>query len=165
MRNVTGSDFYGYGPDGKFHSRHTGPPPNPTPLTDTLEGPEDYRLYRLCPCENCAGTGKVRELRPIGGDGNRGTDLVRCKVCRGEGKNLELVATCGTKEAVGTALVTLTEEGEFDECPFGLMHRPEGEKGRWLLKPWGPSARNISDAGRTLAKAPRPPRDSGKYSR
>ncbi len=127
-----------------------GPPvSDPTPLTDTMEGPEAYRLYRLCPCELCNGTGKIGEWIPA-------VRSSRCTKCRGEGKNLEIVATCGSKEAVGTALVTLTEEGEFDECPFGLMHRPEGEKGRWLLKPWLPSARNVSDAGRTLARSKNP---------
>ncbi len=111
-----------------------------------MEGPEDYRLYRLCPCGECNTTGRVLGM----------SVHKRCPSCRGEGRNLELVATCGTKEAVGVALVTLTEEGEFDECPFGLMHRPEGEKGRWLLKPWLPSARNVSDAGRTLARSKNP---------
>ncbi len=117
-----------------------------TPLTDTMEGPEQFRLYRLCPCGDCGGSGRFRNWADH-------AEKKRCPTCRGEGKNLELVATCGTKEAVGTALVTLTEEGEFDECPFGLMHRPQGEKGRWLLKPWLPSARNVSDAGRTLARS------------
>ncbi len=119
---------------------------DPTPPSVEMEGQEDYRLYSLCPCENCNGTGKVRaEGIAVG---------TRCKECRGEGRTLTLVATCGTKEAVGTALVTLALEGHWDgDCPFGLMHRPEGEKGRWLIKPWQASARNVSDAGRTLRSA------------
>ena len=130
-----------------------------------MEDPEAYRLYRLCPCGECNGTGKldrdeaaayadkvgkkfVRDLPPGG--------KLRCPACRGEGRTLELVATAGSKEAVGVALVTLALEDEWDECPFGLMHRPEGETGKWLIKPWGPSPRNVSDAGRTLQSARRP---------
>ena len=65
----------------------------------------------------------------------------------------ELVATAADPEAVGTALVTLGREGEWDECPVGLLDT-EGEVGqKWLVRPWGPSARNVSDAGRTLAKS------------
>ena len=104
-------------------------------------------------CENCGGTGKS-------GPGQHVNDewqpAPRCKECRGEGRKLSLVATCGTPEAVGVALVTLSEEGEWDgDCPLGLMYRPEGEKGRWIIKPWQASARNVTDAARTLAKAPR----------
>ncbi len=139
MRNVTDMER-----DAREYERQDS---ESTPLTDTMEGAEQYRLYRLCPCGECGGTGKQPTVQSA---------TERCKTCRGEGKNLELVATAGSKEAVGTALVTLTEEGEFDECPFGLMHRPEGEKGRWLLKPWLPSARNVSDAGRTLARSKNP---------
>ncbi len=118
------------------------PPSDPTPLTDTMEGPEDYRLYSLCPCEICRGTGKLPTVQSA---------TERCKACRGEGRTLTLVATCGSKEAVGTALVTLAAEGHWDgDCPFGLMHRTEGEKGRWILKPWQASARNVSDAGKLL---------------
>jgi hypothetical protein len=51
--------------------------------------------------------------------------------------------------------VTLAREGEWDECPFGLLDS-EGEKGRkWLVTPWLPSARNVRDAARTLAKSKR----------
>ncbi len=125
--------------------------PDPTLPDAEMEDPEAYRLYRLCPCAECGGTGKSDyDDLDIGVKTTR-----RCKECRGEGRKLDLVATCGTKEAVGVALVTLCEEGEFDECPFGLMHRPEGDTGKWLLRPWLPSARNVSDAGRTLAKARR----------
>ena len=133
-------------PDGSSAST------DPTPDSFEMEEDECYRLYRLCPCENCAGTGKVGGTVYVSG-GVSATKPARCKDCRGEGRTLDLVATATNTEAVGVALVTLASEGEWDECPFGLMHRPEGETGKWLLKPWGPSARNISDAGRTLAKA------------
>ncbi len=124
---------------------------DPTPADTQMEDPEAYRLYSLCPCEKCKGTGKT------GFVGFDGVKLSRCKECRGEGRTLTLVATCGSKEAVGTALVTLAAEGHWDgDCPFGLMHRPEGEKGRWILKPWQASARNVSDAGRTLARSKNP---------
>ena len=80
-------------------------------------------------------------------------DRHRCPDCRGEGRTLELVATCATAEAVGVALVTLGREGEWSECPVGVLDQ-EGEKGqKWIVTPWLPSARNVSDAGRTLAKA------------
>jgi hypothetical protein len=53
------------------------------------------------------------------------------------------------------AIVTLAREGEWDECPFGLLDS-EGEKGKkWLIRPWLPSARNVTDAARTLAKSKR----------
>lgn len=123
-----------------------------TPSATEMEDPEAYRLYSLCPCENCGGRGKLPSAEP----GNQNI-LARCKECRGEGRKLSLVATCGSKAAVGVALVTLSEEGEWDgDCPFGLMYRPEGEKGRWLIKPWQASARNVSDAGRTLARSKNP---------
>lgn len=123
--------------------------PESTPLPAEME--EQYRLYRLCPCGKCSGTGKTLEI-----EGDFVTAMTsktkRCGSCRGEGRTLELVATCGTKEAVGVALVTLTEEGEWDECPFGLMHRPAGQTGRWLLKPWPASPRNVTDAARLMQK-------------
>ncbi len=115
--------------------------PYSNPLDDGMEDPERYRIYRLCTCWVCNGTGKTEG---------------RCKSCRGEGKSLDLVATCTDPASVGVALVTLATEGEFDECPIGLMDRPEGQSGKWLIKPWGPSARNVSDAGRTLRSARTP---------
>ncbi len=117
---------------------------DPTPIAPEIQDPEAYRLYRLCECGDCKGTGKELDAE---------AKVRRCASCRGEGRTLDLVATCGTPEAVGVALVTLTAEGEWDECPFGLMRRPEGETGKWLLRPWTPSARNVSDAARTLAKS------------
>lgn len=113
-----------------------------------IQDPEQYRLYRLCPCGTCAGTGKRTSSLAL-----PKSTTVRCPDCRGEGKSLDLVATCGTPEAVGVALVTLGLEGEWDECPIGIMHRPEGQTGKWLVRPWLPSARNVSDAGRTLARS------------
>jgi cytochrome c553 len=102
----------------------------------------------------------------------------------------DLVATVSSPEAVGVALVTLAREGEFEECPLGLLDRmPEckacegsgkdqaardledrtgyegacvtchgsGVKptGTWLISPWLPSARNVTEAARTLAKSKR----------
>ena len=108
--------------------------------------PERYALYRLCECAGCEGTGK-EPLAPVG------DDRTRCADCRGEGRTRDLIATCATPEAIGVALVTLGREGEWEGCPLGLLDT-EGEKGeRWLIRPWLPSARNISDAGRTLRQA------------
>jgi len=56
------------------------------------------------------------------------------------------------------ALVTLGREGEWTDadgtpCPLGLLDT-EGEKGKkWLVLPWRPSPRNVSDAGRVLGSA------------
>lgn len=114
-------------------------------VTDDGEG--RYRLYRLCECTACGGTGK--ETGPIVREGTR-----RCGACRGEGRTRELVASATDPQAVGVALVTLALEGEWDDgCPFGLLDS-EGETGKkWLISPWRPSARNVSDAARTLRNA------------
>lgn len=134
-----------------------------------------YCLYRLCVCDECNGTGgewagdwtKDNPLRKVG----------RCPECRGEGRQLQEVATCATEAAVGLTLVTNAREGMWEECPAGLLDRmpdcPTCERsgrddeghacpackgtgikptGDWLLLPWLPSARNISDAGRQLSK-------------
>ncbi len=101
---------------------------------------------RLCPCENCGGRGYhgVKGKLP---------PPERCKECRGEGRTLEEVTTCPDEASVGLALVTLAREGEWDECPFGLIDS-EGEVGlKWLVRPWLPSPRNVSDAGRVLQSA------------
>lgn len=119
-------------------------------VTDDGEGREErFRLYRLCECTTCDGTGKADyDDLQIGVMTTR-----RCQDCRGEGRTRELVATATDPESVGVALITLAREGEFDECPIGILDT-QGETGRkWLITPWLPSARNVSDAGRTLAKA------------
>jgi hypothetical protein len=106
---------------------------------------ERYRIFVLCECETCQGRGRlvIIERRP----------LQRCPDCRGEGRTRQEVATCGTPEALGVAIVTLGREGEFDDCPVGVLDS-EGETGRkWLVSPWLPSPRNVSDAGRVLAKS------------
>jgi hypothetical protein len=103
--------------------------------------PERFCLYCLRDCPTCSASGKDNRTH------------LRCSSCRGEGRLRELIATCATPEAVGVALVTLAREGEWEECPFGLLDS-EGEKGhKWLITPWLPSARNVTDAARTLAKS------------
>ena len=98
-----------------------------------------FRIYRLCACSYCGGKGKA--------------DDERCPECRGEGRVRELVAHAMSPEAMGLAMVTLAREGEFEECPIGVLDT-EGEVGKkWLIRPWMPSARNVSDAGRILAKS------------
>ena len=95
-----------------------------------------YSLFRLCPCDACGATGKM--------------DAKRCRTCRGEGRELQLLATCGSPEALGVTIVTLALEDELAECPIGLLD-DMGEPGyRWLVRPWLASPRNVTDAGRQL---------------
>lgn len=118
---------------------------------DSLTGKDDpqqrYALYRLCPCERCSGSGRNwTTLDPVHGHG-------RCEDCRGEGRVLEIVSTQPDPASVGVALVDLSREGEWDDCPVGVLDR-EGESGhKWIVKPWLPSPRNVSDAARTLARS------------
>ena len=50
------------------------------------------------------------------------------------------------------AIVTLGQEGEFDECPIGILDTT-GETGRkWLVSPWLPSPRNVRDAARVMGR-------------
>lgn len=98
-----------------------------------------FGLYRLCACPACEGAGKVGHER--------------CAECRGEGRIRQEVASCETPEAVGVALVTLAREGEFHECPLGLLDREGETNAKWLILPWMPSARNVRDAGRVLARS------------
>lgn len=52
----------------------------------------------------------------------------------------ELVATCGSHEAVGVALMTLGAEGEFDRASVGVLDALAGGGGdpKWKLNPWEP---------------------------
>lgn len=119
-----------------------------TPTREELQ--ERFRLYRLCECAECDGRGK----QPWYGHPEK-IASARCPHCRGEGRTRDLVATCESPEAVGVALVTLAREGEFEDCPLGVLDTL-GEVGqKWLIRPWLPSPRNVSDAGRTLARAKR----------
>lgn len=105
-----------------------------------------FRLYRLCDCPACGGQGK---------DMTRPEDRYRCLLCRGEGKVRDVVAAAEDPEGLGLALVTLGREGELEDCAVGVLD-VLGEPGqKWILKPWLPSPRNVSDAGRTLATARR----------
>ena len=106
---------------------------------------ERFHLYRLCQCSLCDATGKVYGFRLVSPS--------RCPDCRGEGRTRDLVATCATPEALGVAIVTLGREGEWEGCPLGCLDTM-GEPGeKWIFRPWLPSARNLSDAGRTLRQA------------
>lgn len=108
-----------------------------------------YRLYVLCDCHACGGTGKDDTLA------HREGPAPRCLLCRGEGKVRDVVAAAEDPEGLGLALVTLGREGELEDCAVGVLD-VLGEPGqKWILKPWLPSPRNVSDAGRTLATARR----------
>lgn len=74
------------------------------------------------------------------------------RVCPGE-TTPELLATCGSPEALGVAICTLGAEGEFLDCAAGVLHT-EGEPGkRWLLKPWRAMPKEASMAGKVLRSA------------
>lgn len=103
-----------------------------------LDPRQRFALYCLSQCETCAGTGKT----PDGPE--------RCPQCRGEASVLALIATAPTPESLGVALVTLGRESEFEGCAIGVLDRM-GEVGqKWILRPWLPSPRNATDAGRLL---------------
>lgn len=122
-------------------------------VTGRGESQERFRVYRLCKCEKCSGVGKVRRVET-----GAGLTLVRvftaerCDECRGEGRVLDLVATSGNAEGVGTAIIQLAREGEFDECPLGVLDTEGDTHQKWLVSPWLPSPRNVSDAGKVLAQ-------------
>src|SRR3990167_5222389 len=48
--------------------------------------------------------------------------------CRDHAGELTLIATCGTPEAVGLAIITLGREHEFEDCALGILD-VLGEKG------------------------------------
>ena len=76
------------------------------------------------------------------------------RLCEGS-NDPELVATAATPEAVGVAIVTLGREGEWDDCPVGVLDS-RGEPGkRWLFRPWLPNPANVEEAGRMLRTARR----------
>jgi len=117
------------------------------PRTGEQDPEQRYRLYRLCECPRCRGTGKGKT------SGGKGKFVIRCTECRGEGKVRELVATCATPGDIGEAIVRLGAEGEFEDCPLGLLDCL-GETGKkWIVRPWLASTRNRSDAARLMANA------------
>lgn len=134
-------------------------------VTDEPYDPaERYLLYRLCDCTTCEGKGKdpADALTLTQGVDIRKAESLRrrCPDCRGEGRVRQELATCESPEAVGVALVTLGREGEWEGCAFGCLDRG-GEVGeKWLVKMWLPSPRNVSDAGRVLARSKKPPTKS-----
>lgn len=112
-------------------------------LTGRGDPQQRYRVYRLCECPMCLGAGKIASAVVEG---------LRCPECRGEGRVLDLVATSGNPEGVGQSIIQNALEGVFLECPLGILDT-EGEKNqKWLVSPWLPSPRNISDAGRVLGQ-------------
>jgi hypothetical protein len=139
---------YGNSEDGHRSSRPRGLTPCVDPNHSGHGDPaQRFRIYRLCACEDCAGSGQ--RTVDVGG----ATPVRRrCSDCRGEGSSLSLIATCATPEAVGVAIVTLAREDELDGCPIGILD-DQGEPGqKWLVRPWLASPRNVRDAARLLQK-------------
>lgn len=119
---------------------------------EPVDPAERFAVYRLCECERCRGTGKTA-VGTVHGQIIPGS-VGRCSICRGEGRVRQAVGYCATPEDLGAALYHWALEGEFEECPIGILDRiPEPGNPKWLVKPWLPSARNVSDAGRTLARS------------
>ena len=84
----------------------------------------------------------------------RGDPAQRFRIyCRTHEGDLQLIATCGSEEAVGVTICTLGREHEFDDCALGILD-DMGEKGsKWIVRPWERSAQNVSVAARTLARS------------
>lgn len=127
-------------------------------MTALRNAQEDYdprqrfRIFRLCDCPTCGGSGKeLREATDLRGNNPKLLPW-RCSDCRGEGRIRQEVAACESPEALGVAIVMLAREGEFEECPVGILDSEGAVGKKWLVRPWLPSARNVSDAGRTLAR-------------
>jgi hypothetical protein len=142
---------YGNSEDGHRSSRPRGLTPCVDPdHTGHGDPNQRFRIYRLCACEECSGSGVQVRFERVQYAGGR--TAVRCKACRGEGSSLSLIATCGTPGAVGVAIVTLAREDELDGCPIGILD-DQGEPGqKWLVRPWLASPRNVRDAARLLQK-------------
>ena len=117
------------------------------PRTGEQDPEQQFKLYRLCECFQCGGSGKSKRKSSSGRVGEG-----KCAECRGEGKIRELVATC-SEDSLGKTILRLGREGTWIDCPFGLLDTMGKVNEKWLVKPWLPSARNISDAGRQLASA------------
>lgn len=84
----------------------------------------------------------------------RGDPAQRFRIyCRDHEGLLTLIATAGSPEAVGVAIVTLGREQEFEDCALGILDTMGEVGSKWVLRPWEASARNVSIAGRTLAKS------------
>ena len=61
----------------------------------------------------------------------------------------EIVATTDTKEGVGTTLITLGLEGEFEGCTVGVMWRGhDAATGEWIVNPYGKGTPRTRDMAR-----------------
>lgn len=111
------------------------------PRTGEQDPEQRFKLYRLCDCQTCDATGWLATSKK----------RTRCADCRGEGRVRELVATCN-EDSLGQTIIKLGQEGNWADCPFGLLDTMGEVNQKWLVRPWLPSARNLSDAGRQLSK-------------
>lgn len=135
-------------------------------MTEPAHDPRNrFALYRLCECPECDGKGKGTYPMQIARweieYGESAALSGKCPECRGEGRIRQCMAECETAEAVGVALVTLGREAEWEGCAFGLLDREGETNQKWLVLPWLPSARNVTDAARTLARSKRSPVQGG----
>lgn len=111
---------------------------------DCTCNPERFRIFVLCDCPTCSGTGKIEA------GGVQSGAVTRCPTCRGEGRGRREVATAPSPEALGVAIVRCGREGEFTDCPVGVLDSEGKTSEKWIIRPWLPSARNVSAAARTL---------------
>ena len=78
------------------------------------------------------------------------------RLCPGD-TDLQLIACCGTEEAVGVTICTLGREGEFDpdegDCAIGILDALGDPGQRWIVRPWLASPGNVSTAAKVMRAA------------
>lgn len=99
-----------------------------------LNPPTQTELARLIDLE-------VRDERSLPRDEVPRNPEHRYRIYRMIYDELDLVATASTPEDVGVALITLGEEGEFDQTCAGILdtHGTDEVQGSWVLNPFDTS--------------------------
>lgn len=63
----------------------------------------------------------------------------------------ECIAAEPDPQSLGVKLVELGKAGKLADCAVGILDVLGEPDEKWILRPWLPSPRNVSDAGRVLA--------------